>query len=279
MTFLAQLRWELFKLWRRPRTLLGLAACLVSNVVFALLYRLPEVRERLKEHVFKDPLGVATTFSGLTSAVHVASDTILLLGALFLALVAGDIVAKELEDGTARTVFCRPVSRSAVFAQKLLACMAYTLVLTLLVGGSALALGLWLEGRGPLAYFVTRESIVGVLGFRLGLERYLLSMGLLALSLLTVSLLALALSCLPMKASAATTLALAVVLADFVARLQPAFVTLSPYLLTTRIETWRQVFNFEIPWPRIARNYTVLLEIDAALVLVGWCVFARRELR
>jgi ABC-2 type transport system permease protein len=279
VTFAAQLRWELVKLWRRPRTLLGLAVCLASNTILAGLYQLPSVRERLKEHVFKNPLAVEHLFSGLTSAVHVASDTILLVGTLFLALVAGDIVAKELEDGTLRTVFCRPVSRTAVFAQKLIACASYTVVLTVFVGATALVLGLILEGPGPLAFFVPRESIMGMLAFPLGLERYGLAIALLSVSLLTVTLLAFLFSCLPMKPGAATAVALAVMLADYVIRLQPDFVTISPYLLTTRVQTWRQVFNFDVPWPRIVRNYTVLGEIDVALVVCAWLVFVRRELR
>ncbi len=55
--------------------------------------------------------GFEQYFSGLTLGLHDAVWTALLLGGLFLALVAGDVVSKEVEEGTMRMMLCRPVSR------------------------------------------------------------------------------------------------------------------------------------------------------------------------
>ena len=44
--------------------------------------------------------------------------TVLLIGTLFVALVAGDIVAKEVEDGTLRVLPCQPISRLRVLTVK-----------------------------------------------------------------------------------------------------------------------------------------------------------------
>jgi len=95
---------------------------------------------------------------------------------------------------------------------------------------------------------------------------------------LTVTMLALTLSCFDVKPGTATALAVAVFLVDEFVRLQPAFVTIAPYCLSTRLLTWRQVFNDTIPWLRIQRNYSDLLRVDVVLALVAWWAFRRREL-
>jgi hypothetical protein len=67
-----------------------------------------------------------------------------------------------------------------------------------------------------------------------------------------------------------------VLLADWTVRVHPAFAALSPYCLTTRIATWRQLFNDEIPWLRIERNLLQLLWVDGALLAFAWAAFRRR---
>jgi ABC-2 type transport system permease protein len=278
-SFLAQLGWELRKLWRRRRSHLGFVAAFVCEAALTLLFTVPSVREHMGTYVWHNTtLSVADAFSGWTSAVHVTGETVLLIGSLFLALVAGDILAKEVEEGTLRMVLSRPVSRTRILVQKLLACVRYTTALMTFIGVSALVLGLVVHGRGALAIMVAPEGIFGVLDPRVAIPRYALALVLLTVSGLTITLLAFAASCFDVKPAVATALALVLLLADDLVRMQPAFVTLRPYCLTTRLMSWRQVFNDEIPWLRIQRNYGVLLWIDLALIVTAWWAFRRREL-
>jgi ABC-2 type transport system permease protein len=278
--FRRQLRWELHKLWRRPRTYAGFGACLLFEVLLVALYRLPVVRAELARHVWRlqAPIDLREAFSGLGIAVETTADTMMYVGALFLALVASDLVARELEDGTLRMVFCRPVSRTSVLAQKLIACAVYTGALALFIGASALVLGLACAGPGRLVVLVARDNLFGVLDFWTGLRRYALAVALLGPTVFTVPLLVLTLSCFPVKPGAAMAGALAVLLGDYVVNLHPAFTAVSPYTLATRLKSYRQVLNDDIPWLRLERNYSELLCLDLALLLVAWWVFRRRRL-
>ncbi len=65
-----------------------------------------------------------------------------MLEALFLALVAGDVVSKEVEDGTLRMMLCRPISRTRILTVKVIVSLLYTIVLTFFVGLTALAVGI-----------------------------------------------------------------------------------------------------------------------------------------
>jgi ABC-2 type transport system permease protein len=279
--FLRQQRWELIKLWARPRTYLGFGATLLFEIVLVSLYRTTGLDEALDRNYWQVPAqlaDLAANTSGVTVAAHVTAETMAIMASLFLALVAGDIIANESEERTLHMIFSRPVTREAVLAQKVIACVVYTLLLAVFVGATALALGLLVDGPGKVVVVSARESIVGVHDFWPGLRRYALGIAMLGPSWLTFTLVAFTLSCWRIKPGAATVVALAVLLGDELLRVQPGFAGFAPYALTTRLLTWRQVFGFHVAWPRIARNLSQLLWIDLALIGLAWVTFRRREL-
>jgi ABC-2 type transport system permease protein len=277
--FVRQLGWEIRKLWARPRTYLGFAMSLGFEVLLLILYRVTPLEESLGRTFWRVPPDLAAgTHSGLTVGLHVAAETMGVMTSLFLALVAGDIIANESEERTLHMIFSRPASRTSVLAQKILTCTLYTLLLSLFVGATSLALTLMRDGPGALVLVSARESIVGTHDFAAGLERYALGILLLTPCWLTFTLLAFMLSCWSMKPGAATVLALAVLLTDQLLRLQPGLPEFTAYSLWTRILTWRQVFSYEIPWLRIERNLGQLFALDVALIALAWWTFRRREL-
>ncbi len=274
------LRWELRVLVRRPLARIAILAALAFEVLLCGVFSLPAVQARMLKTIwsFHERHGIADPFSSLSLAIEVSSQAMMFVGVVALVMVATECVGKDIENGTLRMLLSRPVSRTGVFLQKLVACAAFTGVLTSVVALAALGLGLVLETPGRFAVLTVRESIFGVHDFGPGLVRYAMAVALLPLSFLTVTLLAFALSCLPVKPTTATITTLVVVLADWAVQAHPALAPVSPYTLTTRLVSWRQVFSTEIPWLRLERNYGDLLILDLALVAVAWIVFARRSI-
>jgi ABC-2 type transport system permease protein len=278
--FRRQLRWELRKLWRRPRSYLGFAATVAFQAVVFGLLQLGPVRERVLRTVWPlyQRFGVDDVFSALSTAVEVTGQTMLFVAAASLALVGSDIVAKEAEDGTLRMALCRPVTRTSVFFQKLVVCVLYTAALSAFVAVTAFVIGLTLEGPGPLVILTVRESLFGVHEFGSGLARYAMAIPLVAAGFFTAALLAFTLACLPVKPATAAIVAILILLADWSIQMHPTFAPVAPYTLMTRISTWRQVFNDTIPWLRLERNYSELALVDVALLAVAWFAFQRRRL-
>jgi ABC-2 type transport system permease protein len=277
--FVRQLGWEIRKLCARPRTYLGFAACLAFEITLVMLHRTTSIAEIVGERYWRVPPDLATAgLSGLTVATHVTAETMGIIASLFLALVAGDMIANESEERTLHMIFSRPVTRGAVLLQKAIVCMLYTVALGLFVGATALALGLLVEGPGKVVVVTVKESLIGVHDFEPGLRRYALAIAMLGPCWITFTLLAFLFSCCRMKPGAATVMALTVMLTDHVLRVQTAFAAYLPYSLLTRIHTWRQPFAFDIPWPRIERNLSQLLVVDLVLLALAWWVFRRREL-
>ncbi|MCB1231668.1 MAG: ABC transporter permease subunit [Verrucomicrobiae bacterium] len=277
--FLTLLRWELKRLCLRPRTWLPFGICLCVEFSVSLLLKLPEVRATIARDIWKMRTNWTEVFSGLTTATHLLGETFTVGGVLGLALVAAGSVAGEREQGVLRMVFSRPVSRSRLFAVKCLTCLLYTTLLVLFIGASTLATGLVFEGAGPLLMLAPHEGVMGSFSFASGLQRYGLAVALLWFSAVSGMLSFLFISTLPMKPAAAIVLALALYTTDNLLRTAPETVIARPYCVTTRLLSWRQVFNDEIPWARIRRNYRELALLDAAFLVAAWYAFRRADWR
>ncbi len=111
MLFLQQLRGELRKLYARPRTWMGYGAFFLMEAVILFVYKLERSQRHMRGLIERNGLEFGTYYSSLTITFTIMLLSMFLLGSIYFALVAGDIVAKENEDGNLRLVFARPISR------------------------------------------------------------------------------------------------------------------------------------------------------------------------
>src|SRR5580658_5329427 len=107
-----QFRFELLKMFARKRTYIGFGVFLAMEVLTLFMLNLPRPKAHIRHLLDQSGYGAFDFYySGSTLALMVLHWTAPILGSLYLALVAGDLVAKEIEEGTMRMVLCRPVSR------------------------------------------------------------------------------------------------------------------------------------------------------------------------
>ncbi len=276
--FFLQLRGELWKLFARKRTYLGFGAFLALEIVILMLFQLPRV-QRSWHHLLEDSGYVFEQyFSGITLAFQVVLVTTL-LAFLYTALVSGDIVAKEVEDGTLRMTLCRPVSRGRVLAVKYLTCVIYTFALAFFIGLSALLVGILRQGTGGFFVFHQLEKLYVIYDFRPGLVRYLASLPALGLSLLCVTSFGFMMSCCNVKPAAATISTLSFFIADLIFRGLPYFESIKHWFITAHTETWYNVLRSPIPWQRMVEDYAYLFGVNATFVLIGGVIFCSRDFK
>ena len=277
--FLRQVSGELRKLFARKRTFIGFGAFLTFEIVVLFLLRLDKVQATVRRVIENAGYDAAVYLSGLTLGFLIVLWTVLLLEALFLALVAGDVVSKEVEDGSMRMMLCRPVSRARILLLKGLVSLFYTFGLTLFVMLTALLAGFANSGIGGLFVFAPLEGVFAFHDFWPGLLRYLAAVPLLSLSLFTVTAMAFCLSCFNMKPSAATVITLSLLFADTILKNIPYFESLKGIFLTAKMSTWIHVFDYRIPWEMMVENYAWLAAINASRFLIGWQAFGRRDFK
>lgn len=285
MLFLRQFRAELLKLFARKRTWMGFGAFFALELVIWLFLQSPKVQERFRAIFSRsDAVGSAAAmfddyFRGLTLALFIVMFTVFLLGGLFLALVGGDIISKEVEDGTLRMTLCRPVSRLRVLAIKYLTCIAYTFALVFFIGGTALLVGAAWRGLGGLFVFVPEEQVFALYPMAQGAARFASALSFYALALCVISTLAFMFSCFNAKPAAATILTLTVFIADRILYMWPQFADYRHWFVSAHVNTWMNIFRDPIPWTKLLEDYVYLFGVNATFAMIGIAVFCRRDFK
>jgi len=280
--FLRQFGWELYRLFARRRTYIGFAVFLLVEILFYILWTRERAEARMATFIERVAGGFDEYFSALTLAFLMVAFTMFLLGLVFVALVGGDIVAKESEDGNLRLLLVRPISRFRLLLVKFLSCQAYATVLFLFVGVSALVVGVLGRGwGGGMLVWTPDLPRVSLFGWNEGLARYFLAILGFSLIYLPVTGLAFFLSCFRIKPAAATIVTVAILVADRVlsAIPLPAFDPYRPYFLSSRMDAWLLLLYQDIPWALFWEQAAWLIGIGLTGFLLGWLVFERRDVK
>jgi ABC-2 type transport system permease protein len=261
-------RWELRKLLAQKRTFIGLGAAVGVPLLFVIAMAaegsgngpddLP-FAEYVRETGFAVPL------------VCLAFGAFWLLP-LVTALVAGDIVAAEDQNGTLKTILTRSVERWHVFAGKVLAVATYTFTVLLLYVGVALLAGGLVWGFDPLTTLSGTQIGAGraLVLTGLGTLAYLLPM-------LAIAAIAMLLSTVTRNSAAAVVGTLMVSIFVQIIGSISALDALDPYLLSTQFNAWQGILREPLDWDPIVRSAWVCALY--ALPALGWglTVFLRRD--
>lgn len=268
------------KLLARKRTLMGFVAFLLLEAAILVLFKFMGGEKRLAWFIERQGQQFGHYDSALTLAMIVIGLSILLLGSIYLALVGGDMVAKESEDGHYRLLLIRPISRLRLLAVKYLSLAAYTVLLVQFICWSSLVLGLLLKGWGGGFFVFMRDPpLMEFHDWNAGLWRFALSTLTSSLALLTLSSLAFFFSCLPIKPAAASVAALTYFLIDRILMESSFMENHDDFLLSKHIVSWAFVLRDPVPWAWIGRGLVTLMAVNASLFVLGHAVFANRDLK
>ena len=278
--FHLHLRNELLKLAARRRTYMGFCVFCFVEVAILTLLALPQAKQAFRQLMINNGLTFEDGYTGLSVATTIIYLTVVLLGALYLALISGDMVAKEVEDGTMRMILARPVSRMQVFAVKAIVCVIHTFVFIFFVGMTSLLVALLYRHRlGNLVVFALSEGVFAFFNPQEGLWRYLRALVFLGLSFQIVSGLGLMFSCFRIKPATATILTLSTIFVDMVLRSIPFFRPYEHYFLTHHLACWVLTFQYVEPWPKIWESVCYLTALTTSFWVIGGTYFCVRDFK
>jgi ABC-2 type transport system permease protein len=278
--FFYQLKGELWKLFGKKRTYLGFLMLLLAQLLIASLLRFyPPAHRSLMHTVERSGFGPGRYLSMLTVATVMVVVLAYTMLPLYVALIGGDLVSKEAEDGTLRMILARPVSRVRLLCLKWLAGSIFSVVLVLLLMlGGLLCCGLFFPATGGLFVQVPGEDLA-VFDFAGGLEHFLLAHLFLIAKAITIMSLAFMFSCFNMKPAAAAILALSLLLLDRILMEIPYFHDLTEYFVGYHLNSWQTLFQEHIPWWRIGESLGILFGLSLSFLIVGTTVFQVRDIK
>jgi ABC-2 type transport system permease protein len=272
------LRNELWKLFGKKRTYIGFGAFLLAQVAMLLVFRLSHWQNQMERMLGGNGYEARDYISALTVAVVMLIPQVALLMPLYTALVGGDLVAKESEDGTLRMILSRPVSRFQLLFVKWLAGVVFCAVLVLVLGGTALGFArLWFPWRGMFVF--APGMVFNVLTATEGFKFYLISQVFMTLNASVVLGLSFMCSCFNMKPATATVLALTFLFMNLVMEGLPFFKDYQPWLLTHYFRAWILIYEHPTPWDVIGQSLCVLLAFNLTTFLAGAAAFQVRDIK
>jgi ABC-2 type transport system permease protein len=277
------IRAELYKQWRRPRTLLTLGALALFTV--ALTVSLAAAGAGSLERVGDIPLLVVPNSSGFSVPVIALSSTMKFFLPLAVAIFAGESVAGEAGWGSLRYALARPGSRTRYLFSKLAVALGLSLTAVVLVPAAALAVGTAAFGWSPFTAIDGSASTAvhaTVVHFSTGaaLARLGLGTAYVAVGMTSIFAFAFLLSTLTTRPFAAVaggvglTIVSRVLNGDYL----PGVAVLNPYMPNNDVDLWQHFFQQPSQTAKMA--HFVLLQVvyvGVFLSIATWW-FARKDI-
>ena len=273
-------RFEIIKLLRSWRPVVALAALVLFIALMLMGFYTYADNETGGQAEFRYTFESRSYFNGLSFALYAFYFAVLIVLPIFTAAEGGAQLTSETAGGTIQLLLARPISRSRIFATKLVTAVIYLVILAGAFLALSLLVGLVAVGWGELNIYP------GVLQMtakpqHLSQQQALLAF-LLAWPAAGVELMPpLAMSFMvavwvknPINAVAAS---VAVYLVLYVISEIHFFNELRPYLFTTYIGYWRALFREQINWLDLLRDGTKLLAFSFAFLAAAYHRFRVRQ--
>jgi ABC-2 type transport system permease protein len=259
-------RWELAKLLAQKRTYLGLGAAMLVPIIFVVVLVLQSGGPN------DVPLGRYIRDTGLAVPFVVLFFMSIWGLPLITALVAGDIVASESQNGTLKTILTRSRERGEVFAGKVLATATYTVTLVFALGTVGLVAGSIAWGFHPLTSLSGTKVAPGH-----GLLLLVASLAIYALPLAGIAAFGVLLSTVTRNSAASVVGALMWALLMQLLGVLPGTESIRPYLLGTQFEAWHGFLRVPADWAPVVRSLWVCALYIGAPLVGAYLVFLRRD--
>lgn len=271
---------ECYKIVAKPRSYIGFAAI---SVIVAMIHMAMYLDGENYIGFITNPIQSSFSLSGQilngNLVCFIILQTLILQIPLLVALVTGDLISGEAAMGTIRLLLTRPVSRTQLLFAKFSAGALYTLLLLIWLGLLSLGLGLLLFGPGDL--IVLKSEELTIISGDDTLWRFMAALSTAFLSLLVVAAFSLLLSCFAENSIGPIISTMAVIILFTIIGTMdiPFFDRIKPYLFTTHMVIWRNMFDQELPMVQIRDSLTVLSLHLVAFLVTSWFVFTRKDIK
>ena len=262
-------RFETLKLMRSWRPLVAMATLTLFVALILMGFYTYADNETGGRADFRYTFESSSYFNGLLFALYAYYFAVLIVLPIFTAAEGGAQFTSETAGGTIQLLLARPLSRSRIFATKLLIAVAYLTLLTAVFLALTLVVGLSAVGWGELSIYpgvLQMTPSPQYLSQKQALQAFALAWPAAVVALLpalSMSFLVATWAKNPINAVAAS---VSIYLVLYVISEIHFFVELRPYLFTAYSGYWRGLFRQQIIWPDLLQDGAKLLAFTFAFL-------------
>lgn len=274
------LRNEIVKTGLKWRTSIGFIAIgvLVPLIQFAMKWQGGGSARAYTRGLEQDFVLLGNMFNGYF-VTYLIMNSLWVHIPFLISLVAGDQLAGEGTGGTFRLLLIRPASRSRILLAKYATTLLYSAVLVAFLAALSLGIGLALFGSGDLIVLLPGR-MMAILPLAELPWRFAAGFALAIWSMWCVASLAFLFSSLVENAIGPIIGTMAVIVVFLVIGNLPVefFEPVKPWLFTTYLNVWQQIFDEPVPWGEIAVSLLRLGGFSVGFYLVTWYIFIRKDI-
>ncbi len=208
---------------------------------------------------------------------YVVLNTLWIHVPILIAIVTGDLVSGEAQQGTLRLLLPRPVSRGKLLTAKFFAAIIYSTLMVIVVALFSLAIGIPLFGKGDLLVMFNRLNIFAQDDV---MWRFLLAYGFGIIGMWVIAALSLLFSVFSDNSLGPILLTFAVLIVfNILSTFEfGIFDPITPFLFTTYINSWMLFFDYDLEMNKIYLSLTVLLVHVAVLYAASYYAFIKKNI-
>ena len=279
---------ELYKIFRRPRTYIAFGA--IAALILVIQFGLKVDGQSYAAFLMKDINDTLTVDGNVLNGYlicYILLQLLLVHVPLLVALIAADMISGEANLGTLRLLFSTPFTRTQWVLGKFVAASIYTIVLLIWLAILALFLSMWVFGTDDL--FLMKSNYVVLIEQSDVLWRYVGAFVFASFSLLTVTSLGFLMSSIANNSIGPIVGTMsAIVFFTILSTLNiPLFSMIKPYLFTTHMNNWKEFFDIQVSDNNeaitgsilnVAKIKTSLIVLSTHIVLfVGTAVYITKK--
>ena len=242
------LQFELFKIFKKPRTYIAFGA-IAAIILLIQLALLTNGREYVKFMLSSLDETLDIPYDQIRNGYWIGFailNLLLIHVPILVALVAGDMVAGEANMGTLRLLITKPISRTNLIITKFFACVIYTFILVVWTAFLCLVVSVLLFGTNDLV--ISKEFELLQIEKTDVLWRYIAAFGFGTVGLIVVASLSFMLSVLSDNSIGPIVATVAIIIVfTIMSEMQiPIYdKTVKPYLFTTHMLGWKGFFYID----------------------------------
>lgn len=277
--FKAILTNELIKTIRRPRSFIGFGVILFICIMLqAAFYHDGKEIISFVTQQFESVFNIQGNVLNGNLICFIILQTLIVQMPLLVALVTGDLISGETATGTVRFLLTRPASRTKIVLAKWLAGLFYTLLLLILLGIMALFVSHWVFGNGDLMS-LNSEGLTVIRSDDMN-WRWAYAFLIAFLSLSVVASLSTMLSSIMDNSITPIISVMAIIIIFTIIGMfdLPSFDVIKPFLFTTHMISWKNLFEDPIPTQDILFSAGILFVHIIAFLSVSIYYFNRKDI-